>query len=206
MEVQVFLVADFFLVVDFFPFIPFNGSCHSLLGCRVSAEKSTDNFREIPFYVICCSSHCCFQYFLFTFNLCQFDEYMFQLIPPRIYLVWDCLYFLDLSDLFFSLVREVFDCDLFRYLLRPFIFFFLFWDSYSSNVGVFNVVSEFSNTLFIFFFSLFCSTVQISIILSSRLLVHFSVSVVLLQIPLVHFSFCYCLVHLCLFLILPDLC
>ena len=50
----------FFLVVDFFPFIPLNGSCHSLLGCRVSAEKSADNLREIPFYVICYSSCCCF--------------------------------------------------------------------------------------------------------------------------------------------------
>ena len=50
----------FFLVVDFLPFIPFDESCHSLLGCRVSAEKSTDNLREIPGYVICCSSHCCF--------------------------------------------------------------------------------------------------------------------------------------------------
>jgi len=41
------------------------------------------------------------------------------------------------------------------------------------------MLSQSSLILFIFFFSLFCSTVEISIILSSRLLVHFSVSVVL---------------------------
>ena len=80
---------------------------------------------------------------------------MFQHVPPRIYLVWDCLYFMNLHDHFLSLVREGFDGDLFRYLLTPFIFFFVFWDSCSLNVGAFNVVSEFSNTVFIYFPSFF---------------------------------------------------
>ena len=42
-----------------FPFITLNMSCHSLLACRVSAERSALNFMGIPLYVICC-----FQYFL----------------------------------------------------------------------------------------------------------------------------------------------
>ena len=28
--------------------------CHSLLACRVSAERSTVNLMGIPLYVICC--------------------------------------------------------------------------------------------------------------------------------------------------------
>ena len=30
--------------------------CHSLLACRASAEKSTDNLMGIPLYVFCCFS------------------------------------------------------------------------------------------------------------------------------------------------------
>ena len=38
----------------FFPFITLNMSCHSLLACRVSAERSAVNLMGIPLYVICC--------------------------------------------------------------------------------------------------------------------------------------------------------
>ena len=37
----------------FFPFITLNISCHSLLICRVSAEKSAVNLMGLPLYVIC---------------------------------------------------------------------------------------------------------------------------------------------------------
>ena len=37
----------------FFPFITLSISCHSLLACRVSAEKSAVNLMEVPLYVIC---------------------------------------------------------------------------------------------------------------------------------------------------------
>ena len=36
-----------------FPFITWNISCHSLLVCRVSVEKSVDNIMAFPLYVIC---------------------------------------------------------------------------------------------------------------------------------------------------------
>ena len=38
----------------FFPFITLNISCHSLLACRVSVEKSADSLMGVPLYVICC--------------------------------------------------------------------------------------------------------------------------------------------------------
>ena len=37
----------------FFPFITLNTLCHSLLACRVSVEKSANNFMAVPLYVIC---------------------------------------------------------------------------------------------------------------------------------------------------------
>ena len=37
----------------FFPFITLSISCHSLLACRVSAEKSAVNLMGVHLYVIC---------------------------------------------------------------------------------------------------------------------------------------------------------
>ena len=47
----------------FFPFISLNMSCHSLLACRVSAEKSADILMGVPLYVICCFSLIVFNIF-----------------------------------------------------------------------------------------------------------------------------------------------
>ena len=44
----------------FFPFITFNISCHSLLACRISVEKSADSLMEVSLYVICLFFSCCF--------------------------------------------------------------------------------------------------------------------------------------------------
>ena len=43
-----------------FHFITLNISCHSLLTCRVSVEKSADNLIGVPMYVICHFSHAAF--------------------------------------------------------------------------------------------------------------------------------------------------
>ena len=43
-------------VFTFFPFITLNISCHSLLACRVSAEKSADSLMGVPLYVTSCFS------------------------------------------------------------------------------------------------------------------------------------------------------
>ena len=40
----------------FFPFSTLNISCHSLLTCRVSAERSAVKGMEFPLYVTCCFS------------------------------------------------------------------------------------------------------------------------------------------------------
>ena len=51
------------LVVDFFfPFSTLNISCHSLLACRVSAERSAVKHMGFPLYITCCFS-------LATFNI-----------------------------------------------------------------------------------------------------------------------------------------
>ena len=101
-----------------------------------------------------------------------------------IYPVWDSLCFLDLINYFLSYVMEVFDYNLFKYFLRPFLSLF-FWDPYNSNVGAFNVVPEVSETILNSFhsFSLFCPVAIISIILSSRSLICSSTSVILILIP-----------------------
>ena len=76
---------------------------------------------------------------------------MSQRVSPWIYPVWYCLRFLDLSGYFLSHVRKVFDYNLFKYFLRPFLFIFSFRDPYNLKVGAFNVVSEVSETVLISF-------------------------------------------------------
>ena len=49
---RVFLIVAF----QFSPYITLNILCHSLLACRASAEKSTDNLMGIPLCVFCCFS------------------------------------------------------------------------------------------------------------------------------------------------------
>ena len=44
----------------FFPFSTLNISCHSLLACRVSAERSAVKHMGFPLYVTCCFSLSCF--------------------------------------------------------------------------------------------------------------------------------------------------
>ena len=106
-------------------------------------------------------------------------------VSPSIYPVWDSLCFLDLIDYFFSQIREVFNYNLFKYFLSLFLFLFFFWDPYNSNVGVFNVVPEVSETVLnsfhSFFFILLCSSYFYYFIFQVTYL--FFVSVILLLIP-----------------------
>ena len=69
------LAGDCMLGCRFFPFISLNMSCHSILACRVSVEKSADSLMEVPFYVICCFPLVAFNT-LYVFNFCQFDYYI----------------------------------------------------------------------------------------------------------------------------------
>ena len=63
-------------------------------------------------------------------------------VSPWVYPVWDSLSFLDLGGYFLPYFREVFNYSLLKYFLMAFVSVFLFWDSYDSNVGAFNIVPE----------------------------------------------------------------
>ena len=101
-----------------------------------------------------------------------------------IVLLWFILYgtlcFLNLSQCFPSHVREVSSYNGFKYFPR--LFLFSFWNLYNVNIGVFYVVPEVSETFLFIFFSLFCSTAETSITLSSSSLIGSSASCILLFI------------------------
>ena len=129
-------------------------SWHSLLTCRVSIERSAVNLMGILLYVICCFSLAAFNIFslyLIFDSLINVSWHVSLWVFP----VWYSLCFLDLIDYFLSIVREVFNYNLFKYFLRHFLFLFFFWDPYNSNVDAFNVVPEVSETVLNSFHSFF---------------------------------------------------
>ena len=83
--------------------------------------------------------------------------YLGMFLLGRLYPSWDSLCLLDLIDSFLFHVGEIFNYDLFKKFLIPFLLLFLFWDPYNSKVHVFDTVSEVSDTIlsFFFFFILF---------------------------------------------------
>ena len=131
---RVVFVVGFF----FFPFIILSISCHSLLACTGSAEKSAVNLMGIPLCVICWSS-------LASFSNCSLCLIFVNLINVSwpvyfwVYFVWDSLGFLDMAGQFLPYVREVFDYNLLKYFFMPFLFLLFFCNPYNSNVGAFNV-------------------------------------------------------------------
>ena len=62
------LLGRVFLVVGSSLFITLNTLCHSLLSCRVSAERSAVNLMGVPLYVIC------------HFSLVAFNNFSLSLI------------------------------------------------------------------------------------------------------------------------------
>ena len=136
-------------------------SYHSLLACRVSAEGSAVNLMGIPLYVICCFSLAAFN--IFSLHLI-FGSFINMCLGMFLlgFVLYGTLRFLDLIDYFLSHIREVFNYNLFKYFLSPFLFLFFFFDPYNSNVGAFKVVAEVSETVLnsfhSFFFILLCSS------------------------------------------------
>ena len=135
-------------------------SCHSLLACRVSAERSAVNLMGIPLYVICCFSLAAFN--IFSLYLI-FDSLINMCLGVFLlgFILYGTLCCLDLIDYFLSHIREVFNYNLFKYFLSPFLFLFFFWDPYNLNVGAFNVVPEVSETLQFFSFFFLYSALQL---------------------------------------------
>ena len=104
-------------------------------------------------------------------------------VSSWVYPVWDSLGFLDLGGYFLPHFREVFNYYLLKYFLMVFLFVFFFWDSCDLNVGAFNIVSEVSVVILIYFNSFFFSASFISTNLSSNSLILSSASVILLLVP-----------------------
>ena len=100
-----------------------------------------------------------------------------------VYPVWYSMGFLVLGGYFLPHFREVLDHYLLKYFFMLFPFAIFFWDTNDSNVGVFNVVPEFSEAVPISFYSFFCSALFISTILPSSTLILSSSSVILLLVP-----------------------
>ena len=127
---------------------------------------------------------------------------------PWVYPVWESLSFLDVSGYFVSHVRDVFDYNLFKYFLRPFLFPFFFCDPYDFNIGVLNVIPEVSETVLnsvhsFFFILLLSSYFKPSIFQLTYLFFCLSYSVIDSFLCIFHFS--YCVLH-CLFLVLLSPC
>ena len=104
---------------------------------------------RIPLCVICYFS-------LAAFNICSLCLIFVNLINMCLggfALGLSC--FLDLGDYFLPHFREIFNYYLHKYFLIIFLFFFFSWDSYDSNVGVFNIVPEVSEIVLISFYSFF---------------------------------------------------
>uniref|UniRef100_A0A8W4FQF6 Uncharacterized protein n=1 Tax=Sus scrofa TaxID=9823 RepID=A0A8W4FQF6_PIG len=97
-------------------------------------------------------------YFLFNFG--QFYQYVSWCIPLWVYFIWYSLCFLDLSEWFLFHVREVLAIISWNIFFCPLLPLFSFWHPYNTDVGAFNFVPQFSETLFIcfqtFFSFLFC--------------------------------------------------
>ena len=163
-------------------------SCHSLLACRVSAERSAVNLMWIALCVISCFSLAPFN--IFTLYLI-FDNLINMCLGLFLlgFSVWDSPCFLDLINYFLSHIKEVSNYNLFKYFIRPFFFLFFFWDPYNSNVAAFKVVPMVCETVLssVHSFYLFCSVVVISTILPSRSLIRSSASVILLLFPSIEF-------------------
>ena len=135
----------------------------------------------IPLCVICCFS-------LAAFNICSCVwSSLIWLICVLGYftLSLSCLElsgFSGLGGYFLPPFREVFNYYLLKYFILAFLFVF-FWDSYDSNVGVFNIVPEISEVVLISFDSFFLSGPFISTILSSTSFIPSSASCILLLVP-----------------------
>ena len=111
----------------FFPFNTLNISCHCLLACRVSAERSPVKHMGFPSYVICCFS-------LAAFNILSLCLLFVSLISMCLgvfllgFILYETLCLLDLIGYFPFHVGEIINYNLFKNFLIPFLFLFLFWD------------------------------------------------------------------------------
>ena len=107
------------------------------------------------------------------------------MVSPWVYPVWDSLCLLDLIGYFLFHVGEIFNYNLLKKFLIPFLFLFFFWNPYSSNIGTFDMVPEVSETVLSSFHSFYFILLFRSYFhhLSSSSLICSSASDILLLIP-----------------------
>ena len=101
------------------------------------------------------------------------------------FILWDSLCLLDLINYFLFHVGEIFNYNLLKIFLVPFLFLLFFWDPYYLNVSAYELSErslKLSSVLFILF-TLFWSSEVISTFLSSSTLIRSSASGILLLIP-----------------------
>ena len=129
----------------------------------------------------------CFPLLLLICTLCVWSSFIWLVCILGCFALGlscrDSLGFLDLGGYFLPRFREVLNYYLLKYFLMAFLFFFFFWDSCDLNVGAFNIVSEVSAVILIYFNSFFFSASFISTNLSSNSLILSSASVILLLVP-----------------------
>ena len=140
------LAGQSILGCSFFPFITLNVSCHSLLACKVSVEKSADCLMGVPLYIICHFSLLLLIFYLSLIfvNLITMCLSVFLLgfiLPRTLCASWAWLV------IFFPMLGEFSAIISSNIFLSPFSL--SFWASSNENVGALNVVPEDSQAVFI---------------------------------------------------------
>ena len=156
-------------------------SCHSLLACRISVERSAVSFMGTPLYVICC-------FFLAAFNICSLCLILISLISMCLVFLWGFILYETLWASWIWVAISFPMLGNFMTIISN-IFSYLFSSSsgipYNSNICMLNVVTEFSETILIsfhyFFFILLCLSYFYH--LSSSSLIYSSASDSLLLFP-----------------------
>ena len=167
----------------FIPFITLKISCHSLLPCRVSAEKNS----ALVLW------GCSYMLFVAFFLWCLMFSFMYLIfislisICLTVFLLGFILYvILCASSTWVSVSFPrlwKFLTNLFRYFLWPFLSLLLL-EPLWCECFMFNVVPEDFQTLLSSFYSFFFfSVLVISATQSSTSLIHYSASIILILIP-----------------------
>src|SRR5574341_960396 len=105
-----------------------------------------------PLYVTCCFS-------LAALNILSLYLVSVSLISMCLgvflleFVLYGTLCLLVLIDYFIFHVGEIFNYNLFKNFLIPFLLLFFFWDLYNLNIGVFDIVPEVSETILSYFHS-----------------------------------------------------
>ena len=148
-----------------FSFITLSVSFHSFLAWRVSIERSAVILMEIRLCVICCFSLAAFNIcslcliFVNLINMCLGVFHLRFVLFRTLCVSWT---WVAISFPILGKFSTIISSSIFSWS-----FVFLFWDSYDSNVGAFNIVLEVSEIVLIYFNSFFFFPLQPSHPLSS---------------------------------------